>query len=71
MTVYCLVTNRPFEPEALTIMGGAYADVCHTLGLSERSRAETDAVARKVIEFAQRGVCDRSHLRERVLEAFR
>jgi hypothetical protein len=55
----------------LTIMGGAYADVCHTLGLSERSRAETDAVARKVIEFAQRGVCDRSHLRERVLEAFR
>ena len=52
-------------------MGRAYADVCRTLGLSEVSRAETDAVARKVIELAQRGVCDRSRLRERVLEAFR
>jgi hypothetical protein len=71
MTVYCLFKNRPFEPEALTMMGSAYADVYRTLGLNERSRAEADAVARKVIEFAQRGVCDRSRLRERVLEAFR
>lgn len=71
MTVYSLFKNRPFEPETLTIMGSAYADVCRTLGLSEVSRAETDAVARKVIELAQRGVYDRSRLRERVLEAFR
>ena len=71
MTIHCLFKHRPFEPEALTIMSGAYADVCRTLGLSERSRAEADAVARKVIEFAQRGVRDRGRLRERVLEAFR
>lgn len=71
MTVHCLFKNRPFEPEALAAMSGAYADVCRLLGLSERSRAEADAVARKVIEFAQRGVNDRRRLRERVLEAFR
>ena len=71
MTIHSLFKHRPFEPEALIVMSGAYADVCRTLGLSERSRAETDAVARKVIEFAQRGVSERSHLRERVLEAFR
>jgi len=71
MTVHCLFRHRPFEPEALTMMSGAYADVCRTLGLSERSRAEADAVARKVIEFAQRGVSDRGRLRERVLESFK
>jgi hypothetical protein len=71
MTVHCLFKHRPFEPEALTMMSGAYADVCRTLGLGERSRAEADAVARKIIEFAQRGVSDRRRLREQVLEAFR
>ena len=71
MTVHSLFKNRAFEPEALTAMGSAYADVCRALGLSERSRADADAVARKVIEFAQRGVRDRRRLRERVLEALR
>ena len=71
MTVHRLFKNRPFEPEALAAMSSAYADVCRALGLSERSRAEADVVARKVIEFAQRGVNDRRRLRERVLEALR
>jgi hypothetical protein len=71
MTVHCLFRHQPFEPEALAIMSAAYADVCRALGLSERSRAETDAVAKKVIEFAQRGVRDRHRLRERVLDALR
>jgi len=76
MTIHCLFKHRPFEPEALTIMSGAYADVCRTLGVTERGRAEADAVARdavarKVIELAQRGVRDPRRLREQVLEAFR
>ena len=50
------------------MLTGAYADVCRTLGLDDGDRRKTDVVARKVIEFAQRGVSDRVHLRERVLQ---
>ncbi len=68
MAIYCLFRNKPFEPEAISVMTGAYADVCRALGLPDGDRPETDAVAKKVIEFAQRGVSDRVHLRERVLQ---
>jgi len=68
MAVYCLFRNKPFEPEAISVMIGAYADVCRTLGLADGDRRNTDVVARKVIEFAQRGVSDRVNLRERVLQ---
>ena len=68
MAVYSLFRNRPFEPEAITVLTRAYADVCRTLGLGDGDRPETDAVARKVIELAQRGVSDRTRLRDRVLQ---
>jgi hypothetical protein len=72
MAIYRLYKNKPFEPEAITMMTSAYADVCRALGLSDdRDRPETNAVARKVIEFAQRGVRDRTGLRERVLQELR
>jgi hypothetical protein len=72
MAVYRLYKNLPFGPEAITMMTSAYADVCRALGLSgDRHRHETDAVARKVIEFAQRGVRDRARLSERVLQELR
>jgi hypothetical protein len=67
MAVYSLFKNKPFEPEAISVMTGAYADVCRALGLRDGDRPETDAVARKVIELAQRGVSDRVDLREKVL----
>ena len=68
MAVYRLFRNKPFEPEAIRVLTGAYADVCRALGLGDRDRRKTDAVAKKVIEFAQRGVSDRARLRERVLQ---
>ncbi len=68
MAVYCLFRNKPFEPEAISVMTGAYTDICRALGLADGDRRKTDAVARKVIEFAQRGVSDRVDLREKVLE---
>lgn len=76
MAVYRLFKNKPFEPEAIAMMTGAYADVCRTLGLNERDHPEADVaardvVARKVIEFAQRGARDRVRLRECVLQALR
>ena len=68
MAIYSLFRNKPFEPEAISVLSGAYADVCRTLGLADGDRPGTDAVARKVIEFAQRGVSDRVNLRKRVLQ---
>jgi hypothetical protein len=67
MAVYRLFRNKPFEPETIAIMSGAYADVCGALGLDECDVPATDVVAKAVIEFAQRGVSGRVPLRERVL----
>ena len=69
MTVYRLYKNKPFEPEAIAAMTLAYADVCHELGLSEGDRPEIHAVAKKEIEFAQRGARDPTRLRDHVLQA--
>lgn len=69
MTVYRLYKNRAFEPEAIAVMTDAYAEVCRTLGLGEHQSDDTQAVARKVIEYAQRGVRDQKRLRDRVLAA--
>jgi hypothetical protein len=67
MAIYCLFRNKPFEPEAISALTGAYADVCRALGVADGDRRKTDVVAKKVIEFAQRGVSDRVNLRELVL----
>jgi hypothetical protein len=71
MTVYRLFKNKAFEPEAITVMTSAYAEVCHTLGLSERDDPDTNVVAKTVIEYAQRGVSDPARLRDRVLQVLR
>jgi hypothetical protein len=39
--------------------------------VSDRDRPQADAVAKKVIEFAQRGERDPARLREHVLQAMR
>jgi hypothetical protein len=71
MAVYSLFKNKAFEPEAIAIMTNAYADVCRTLGLRGQDDPEADVVAKKVIEFAQRGERDPARLREYVLQALR
>jgi len=69
MAVYRLFKNEPFEPEAISTMTRTYAEVCHMLGVSDRNQGETDAVAKTVIEFAQRGARDPVQLRACVLQA--
>jgi hypothetical protein len=69
MAVYRLFKNKAFEPEAIAAMTSAYADICRTLGVLDRDHSEADAVAKKVIEFAQRGEHDPLRLREIVLQA--
>ena len=72
MAVYRLYKDKAFEPEAITMMTSAYADVCRRLGLNDRNHPQaTTAVAKKVIEFAQRGARDPARLRDCVLEALR
>ncbi|MFZ3352901.1 MAG: hypothetical protein WA268_18780 [Xanthobacteraceae bacterium] len=71
MTVHHLYKNKPFEPEAIMMMTRAYSDVCRKLGLDEDNRPEANAVAKKVIEFAQRGDRDPVRLRDHVLQALR
>ena len=71
MTVYHLYRNRAFEPEAISVMTSAYAEICRTLGVSERDDPSADKVAKAVIEYAQRVVSDPGRLRDRVLQALR
>jgi len=71
MAVYRLFKNQPFEPEAISTMTRTYAEVCRMLGVSDRDRRRTDAVAKAVIEFAQRGARDPVRLRDCVLQALR
>jgi hypothetical protein len=71
MPVYRLHKDKAFEPEAITVMTSAYADVCRALGLDEGDHPAADVVAKKVIEFAQRGERDPVRLREYVLKALR
>jgi len=69
MAVYRLFKNKPFGPEAIATMTSAYADVCRTLGVRDRDHREANAVAKKIIEFAQRGERDPVRLRQHVLQA--
>ena len=69
MAVYRLFKSKAFEPEAIAAMTSTYADICRTLGVLDRDHSEADAVAKKVIEFAQRGEHDPLRLRESVLQA--
>jgi hypothetical protein len=71
MTVHRLFANEPFGPEAISTMTRTYAEVCHELGVGDRDRRKTDAVAKTVIEFAQRGARDPVQLRDCVLRALR
>ena len=69
MTVYHLFKNQAFEPEAIATMTSAYTDVCRTLGLRDHDHPQTNAIAEKGIEFAQRGERDPIRLRQFVIEA--
>jgi hypothetical protein len=71
MTVYRLFQNKAFEPEAIAAMTRAYTDACRELGVDDRDETQANAVAKKVIEFAQRGERDPVRLREFVLQALR
>jgi hypothetical protein len=69
--LYRLLQNSAFEPAAIEAMSAAFEDVCRDLGLAERTDPLRDLVAKKVIEFAQRGERDPARLRDLTLAAFK
>lgn len=70
MTVYPLFSDQAFGPEKLARMSGAYESVCKTLGLNLTNDLVTQAVAEKIIEYAQRGIDDMATLSDMTLQAF-
>jgi hypothetical protein len=71
MTIYPLFADQAFEPETLNSMSQAYEAVCEALGAQCQKKAMiTDAVAERIIEFAQRGVRDTESLTAMTLQAF-
>lgn len=71
VAVYRLFKNQAFEPEAISAMSQTYTEVCGLLGVTDRDQRGTHAVAKTVIEFAQRGARDPVRLRDCVLRALR
>jgi hypothetical protein len=70
MTVHSLFADQAFEPEALQNMSQAYEAVCEALELNMKEDMVTQAVAERIIEFAQRGVRDPASLTAMTLQAF-
>lgn len=70
MTVYPLFSDQAFGPEKLARMSGAYEKVCQALGLNMTNDLVTQAVAEKIIEYAQRGIDDTATLSAMTLQAF-
>jgi hypothetical protein len=70
MPITPLRVKQAFEPEAVEIMSAALVATCDALYLKVRDEPVTRIVAKKVIEFARRGIHDPDMLRKLTLEEF-
>jgi hypothetical protein len=70
MPITPFLRGQALDPDAIRAMGIAFQDVCRMLGLTDKADAATEAVARKVIELAQRGERDPVRLADAVLKSF-
>jgi hypothetical protein len=55
MLITPFLNGQAFDPETIEAMGKAFVTTCEALGLSDRTDAMTELVAKKIIELAQRG----------------
>jgi hypothetical protein len=67
MTIYRLLKNTTFEPEAVEAMGRAYENLLADLRLADRNDPFTETVAKEIVKIASRGVRDASEIRAEVL----
>jgi hypothetical protein len=68
MAIYRLLNNRAFGPDEIRVLSTAYEETLRTLRL-DRSDPATEIIAKKIIEFAQRGERDPVRLRERAIRS--
>jgi hypothetical protein len=69
MTIHRLLENEAFGPDEIEVLTTAFEQALRALGLADRSDSATEIVARRIIEFAQRGERDPDRLQERVLQS--
>jgi hypothetical protein len=68
MPITPFLTGQAFDPDVVRAMSDAFDEACRTLGLTVRTDPASEAVAKKIIELAQRGVRDSASLSERVVQ---
>lgn len=64
MAIYGLLKDHAFGPEEIKVLTTAYEDVLRTLRLENRADPATEMIAKKILEFAQRGERDPVRLRD-------
>jgi hypothetical protein len=64
MAIYRLLKDHAFGPEEIKVLTTAYEDVLRTLRLENRADPATEMIAKKILEFAQRGERDPVRLRD-------
>ncbi len=60
-----------FDPEEVKVISVAFDDVLGEFGLMDRSDPVVAVVAKRVVEFAEKGELERHRLRELVVKSFR
>jgi hypothetical protein len=68
MHIRPFLANQSFDPDVVGEMSAALENVCKALGLKLVDDPATQLIARKIIEFAQRGVRDAPALSAAVLK---
>jgi hypothetical protein len=68
MAIFRLLQQSAFTPEDIALLVSAYEDCLRHLKLADGSDPTAEIVARKIIEFAQKGVRDPKRLRQLALK---
>ena len=70
MPITPYLAHQAFDPEIIETMSAAFVAACDSLHLKVGDDPETNLVAEKVIELAQRGIRDPEMLRKMTLKEF-
>jgi hypothetical protein len=67
MTIVPFLRDTAFNPDDIKAMSMALDDVCKTLNLTDRAKAEREVIAERIIALARNGERSPTLLRDRVL----
>jgi hypothetical protein len=69
MTIYRLLKETAFDPEAVKRLATAFEEICRSLGVPANDEPRRERIARTILTIAQAGERDPTRLRERTLAA--